>query len=199
MFPKTSPPKTVPLSGMISLEWFEVAMIDSKGRLFGKVSLIDLGAVALLVVALAVVFLLPGQQATSVVQIGQAQPIPVEVDMIARGISARSIDIFQIDSKANLIIRNQPYGQVTVKKVENVSRVVPLVFPDGEVRRITDTEAYRLDVVLTLAGSGQRATDGIVLGNNKVKIGVPLEIETETYNVRGTVMDVRVPSVSVSG
>ncbi len=166
-------------------------MIDQQGRLWGKVSIIDLGALLILLLAVAVVLFLPGQQATSVVQIGQVQPIPVEVDMIARGISARTIDIFQIGSKANLIIRNQPYGQVTVRKVENVSRSVPLVFPDGQVQRIPDPEAYRLDVVLTLAGTGQRTADGVVLGNNKVKIGVPLEIETETYLVRGTVMDVR--------
>ncbi|MFS8825493.1 DUF4330 family protein, partial [Synechococcus sp. R6-6] len=30
-------------------------------------------------------------------------------------------------------------------------------------------------------------------GNNRVKIGVPLELETFGYNLRGTVMDVRLP------
>ena len=169
-----------------------MAWIDRQGRLWGKVSLLDLGALFIVLVAAIAVFLLPGQRATSVVQVGNAELIPVEVDLISRGISARSLDTFKTGTKANLIIRNQPYGEVEVTKVENVTRTIPLVFPDGTVKNIPDREAYRLDLVVTLSGQGQKTKDGVVLGNNKVKIGVPLEIETFDYDLRGSVMDVRI-------
>lgn len=168
-----------------------MGVIDEQGRLFGKVSLLDVGALVIVVVAIAAVLFFPGRQAGSVVQVGGGSPVPVEVDMIVRGISSRSLDPFQAGHKADLIIRNQPYGQVEVVRVENVSRTVPMVFPDGRVQNLPDPEAYRLDLVLTLQGRGQRTDSGIVLGNNRVKIGVPLELETFDYNLRGTVMDVR--------
>lgn len=111
--------------------------------------------------------------------------------MIVRGVSSRSLEPFQAGQKADLIIRNQPYGQVEVVRVENVSRTVPVVFPDGRVENLPDPEPYRFDLVFTLRGRGQQTENGIVLGNNRVKVGVPLELETFGYNLRGTVMDVR--------
>lgn len=166
-------------------------MIDNQGRLFGKVSLLDVGALLIVVAAIVAVLFFPGQQASSVVQLGGGSPVLVEVDMIVRGVSSRSMEPFQAGHKANLIIRNQPYGQVEVVRVENVTRTIPMVFPDGRVQNLPDPEPYRLDLVLTLQGRGQRTDNGIVLGNNRVKIGVPLELETFDYNLRGTVMEVR--------
>ncbi len=170
-----------------------MSLIDQKGRLWGRINVIDLGAVVIIMAALIGIFLLPGKQAGGVVQIGPGETLGVEVDMIARGVSGRSLEPFQ-QPKADLIIRNQPYGQVEVVQVEDVTREIPLVFPDGEVRAFPTPDAYRLDLVFTLRGEGRTTEDGIILGNNKVKIGVPLEIETFDYNIRGTVMDVRVLS-----
>ncbi len=173
-----------------------MAVVDERGRLFGKISLLDLGAVVVLVVAVVAVLLVPGRQAGSVVQVGQAATQTVEVDMIVRGISSRSMDPFKTGSRADLIIRNQPYGQVEVFEIEDVSRTVPLVFPDGTVEQVPDPEAYRRDLVFRLRGQGRTTESGIVLGNNRVKVGVPLELETFDYNLRGTVMDVRVLSTT---
>ncbi|PIK89926.1 hypothetical protein SYN65AY6LI_13510 [Synechococcus sp. 65AY6Li] len=166
-------------------------LVDQQGRLLGKVSLLDLGALAIVVAAIVAVLFLPGRQAGSVVQVGGGPTLPVEVDMIVRGVSSRSLEPFQAGQKADLIIRNQPYGQVEVVRVENVSRTVPVVFPDGRVENLPDPEPYRFDLVFTLRGRGQQTENGIVLGNNRVKVGVPLELETFGYNLRGTVMDVR--------
>ncbi|MDX2273347.1 MAG: DUF4330 domain-containing protein [Cyanobacteriota bacterium] len=166
-------------------------LIDERGRLLGKVSLLDLGALLIILVAMAGVLFFPGKQASSVVQVGGGESFPVEVDMIVRGISSRSLDPFKTGEKANLIIRNQAYGQVDVIQIEDVSRKIPLVFPDGSVQSVPDPEAYRLDLVITMAGNAQQTKDGLVLGNNKIKIGTPLELETLTYNLRGTIMDIR--------
>jgi hypothetical protein len=166
-------------------------LIDERGRLLGKVSLLDLGALAIVVAAIVAVLFFPGRQVGSVVQVGGGPTLLVEVDMIVRGVSSRSLEPFQAGQKADLIIRNQPYGQVEVVRVENVSRTVPVVFPDGRVENLPDPEPYRFDLVFTLRGRGQRTENGIVLGNNRVKVGVPLELETFSYNLRGTVMDVR--------
>ncbi|WP_017328194.1 DUF4330 domain-containing protein [Synechococcus sp. PCC 7336] len=171
-----------------------MVLIDNRGRLFGKVSIIDLGAVLIVAIAVAAVFLFPGNQAASVVS-GNRSTQAVEVDIMARRVSLRSMDIFEPGSRANLIIRNQPYGQVEVMGVEDVSRKVPVVLPNGEIQRLAE-EAYSADIVLTIAGNASITDDGVVLGNSKVKVGVPIEIETFDYLVRGSVMDVRILDAS---
>lgn len=176
-----------------------MAVIDKRGRLFGKVSLLDIAALAVVALAIVAVFLVPGRQAGSVVQVGQGATQTVEVDMIVRGISSRSVDPFEAGSRADLIIRNQPYGQVEVYEIENVTRTVPVVLPDGSIEQLPDPEAYRYDLVLRLRGQGRTTDSGIVLGNNRVKIGVPLELETFDYNLRGTVMAVRISPTAAAG
>ncbi len=166
-------------------------LIDGQGRLWGRISVLDLGALIIIGVAIAAILFFPGQQAGSVVQVGGGESFPIEVDMIVRGVSSRSLEPFQVGEKADLIIRNQPYGQVQVIEVEDVTRQIPVASNDGEIEFVPDPEAYRWDLVITVAGEGQQTESGMVLGNNKVKIGTPLELETFAYALRGTVMDVR--------
>jgi hypothetical protein len=47
-------------------------------------------------------------------------------------------------------------------------------------------------LIVTLAGKAQMTDDGIVFGNNKVKIGTPIELEGQTYNFNTSTIDVRV-------
>ncbi|MEM6445911.1 MAG: DUF4330 domain-containing protein [Cyanobacteria bacterium J06642_2] len=169
-----------------------MALIDGQGRLFGKISVLDIGALAVVLVALLAVFFFPNNPSAGVPLPGTSNTIqPVEVDMIVRGISTKSPDVFKEGVKANVIIRNQPYGKVEVIKVEDVTRRVPVVFPDGTLERVDGEDEYRADVVFTLAGQARITDDSIILGNTPVKIGVPLEIETFDYLLRGSVMGVR--------
>lgn len=168
-----------------------MSVIDRQGRLLGRISILDLGALIIAVVAVIAILFSPGQQAGSVVQVGGAPTDRIEVDMIVRGVSSRTLDPIRSGEKADLIIRNQPYGQVDVVGVEDVTRTIPVSVGEGKIEYVTDPEAYRWDLVITVAGPGQKTDSGLVLGNNKVKIGIPLELETLTYNLRGTVMDVR--------
>ncbi len=74
--------------------------------------------------------------------------------------------------------------------VVDVTKATPVVFPDGRLEMVPE-ETYRADVVVTLAANAQVASDGVILGNTKVKVGVGIEIETNDYLLRGTVMAVR--------
>ncbi len=171
--------------------------IDSKGRLFGKVSVIDVGAALVVVVALVAIFLVPANsQSVPVPGFSSSDRQPVEVDVMARRVSARSLEVFKSGEKANIIIRNQPYGQVQVVGVEDASRKVPVVLPDGAIERLSD-EQYSFDVVVTVSGDAVITDTGVVLGNSKVKVGIPIELETFDYLIRGTVMDVRIDDGNV--
>lgn len=174
-----------------------MAVVDSKGRLFGKVSILDVGAALVILLVVVGIFFFPGTSG-SVAQIGSGTK-PVEVDIIVRGLSVRDpaalIGEFQEQKKTNIIIRNQPYGQVDIKSVQKLPQTLAVPQPDGSVKELPDPRAgksFSTDLFMTLTGQGQITKDGPVLGNSKIKIGTPVELEGMDYNFRASVIDVRV-------
>ncbi|MBD2090884.1 DUF4330 domain-containing protein [Microcoleus sp. FACHB-1515] len=175
-----------------------MAILDSQGRLFGKVSLLDIGAALVILLVIFGVFFYPGT-AGSVAQVG-AQTKAIEVDAVVRGLSVAQPQQLMTDiktaQKTNIIIRNQPYGQINVKDVKPLPRTVTVSQPDGSVRALPDPRpemAYSTDMLMTLGGNANITDDGPVLGNNKIKIGTPIELEGQTYRFNATIVEVRIP------
>ncbi|MEN9218608.1 MAG: DUF4330 domain-containing protein [Gloeomargarita sp. DG_2_bins_126] len=170
-----------------------MAWIDQQGRLAGKISIIDLAALAVVVFVLVGIFLVPGGTG-SVAQVGASRP--VEIDLIVRGLSiARPEDLIKPGDKANFIVRNQPSGTVEIKNLTIFPPQVEVPQPDGSVKFLEDHRSqtrFLRDMVITLGGRAQVADGGAVLGNSKIKVGVPVELEGAQYNLRGSVMDLRV-------
>jgi hypothetical protein len=174
-----------------------MAILDSKGRLFGKISILDLGAGLVILLAVFGLFLLPGSGG-SVAQVGSATK-PIEVDVIVRGVTVRDpaalVQSLQDEKKTNIIIRNQPYGQVDVLNVQQLPRTVAVPQPDGSVKPFPDPRPelnYPVDMMVTLGGNAQIVDDGPVLGNTKIKVGTPLELEGLTYRFNAPVIGVRI-------
>jgi hypothetical protein len=172
-------------------------ILDARGRLFGKVSLLDLGALAVILLVIVGIFIVPGTSGTSTIaQIADTKPI--EVDVIVRGLSILDPQILLKElartKKANIIIRNQPYGQVDVKTVQQLPKTLVMPQPDGSAKVVPDprTDTYSTDLRLTLGGKAQITKDGAVLGNNKIKIGTPIELEGFNYDFNASVIDIRI-------
>ncbi|MCU0570194.1 MAG: DUF4330 domain-containing protein [Oculatellaceae cyanobacterium Prado106] len=170
-----------------------MAIVDSKGRLFGKLSLLDIGAG--LIILMAVVGLLFGNSAAQVV----TNTKPIEVDVIVRGLTVRQpqelVKSLSDQKKTKIIIRNQPYGEVDVLNVLNLPRTVAVPQPDGSVKPLPDPRPelqYTVDMLITLGGNAEIAEDGPVLGNSKVKVGTPMELEGLTYRFNAPVVGVRI-------
>jgi hypothetical protein len=175
-----------------------MAILDSQGRLFGKISLLDIGAALVILLVIFGVFFYPGTSG-SVAQIG-AQRKPIEVDAIVRGLSVAEPQQLMTDIKAtgktNIIIRNQPYGSIGVKDIKPLPRTVAVSQPDGTVKAFNDPRpemGYSADMLLTLGGNAEITDDGPVLGNNKIKIGTPIEVEGLTYRFNASIVEVRIP------
>ena len=171
-------------------------ILDSQGRLFGKVSILDLGAVLIILIVIVGIFFFPGTTRGSVAQIGNVISKPMEIEAIAVGLKGRNLEeMFTIGDKTDLVIRNQPYGEVTIKSVDILTRKVVVPMLDGNVKVVADPkdeEAFSRNVVLTLEGEGRITDDGPVLGNIKIKIGNTVELEGQNYNFNASVIDVRV-------
>jgi hypothetical protein len=172
-------------------------ILDSKGRLFGKINLLDLGAALVILLVIVGIFIFPGTSG-SVAQVG-AKTVPVEVDLLVRGLNVRDPqhlfkEGFAKGGKTNVIIRNQPYGQIGIKSVRQLERTLTIGQPDGSVKELPDPRKennFSTDFILTLEGKATVTKDGPVLGNSKVKIGMPFELEGFNYNFNASVIDIR--------
>ncbi|TAE59420.1 MAG: DUF4330 domain-containing protein [Nostocales cyanobacterium] len=173
-----------------------MSILDSKGRLFGKINLLDLGAALVILMVIVGIFIFPGTSG-SVAQVG-TKTIPIEVDLVVRGLNVRDpqrlfAQGFTKGGKTNVIIRNQPYGQIAIKSIQELPRTITVPQPDGTVKELPDPRAnnFSTDFLLTLEGKATLTDNGPVLGNSKVKIGMPFELEGFNYNFNSSVIDIR--------
>lgn len=175
-----------------------MAILDSKGRLFGKLSLLDLGAALAILMVIFGIFIYPG--ATGSVAQNGANTKPVEVDVMARGLTVLNPEAFLASLKASestsIVVRNQPYGNpVEVKEVEALPRSVAVPQPDGTVKSYPDPRpelGFTADMRITLAGRAEISSDGAPILAVPVKIGTPMEIEGQDYNFRVSTVAVRI-------
>ncbi len=173
-----------------------MAILDSKGRLFGKLNILDFCAALVIVLVIIGIFFFPGTTG-SVAQIG-TKTVPIEVDLVVRGLNVRDPQRlveqgFTKGGKTKIIIRNQPYGQIKIKSMEVFPRTIIANLPDGTIKEVKDPRksSFSKDILLTLAGKAQITDDGPVLGNSKVKIGMPFELDGFNYNFKASVIDIR--------
>jgi hypothetical protein len=171
-----------------------MALIDSQGRLFGKLSILDVGAMVVIAMVLIGIFLFPGATGQSVVNVTGAKP--VEVEAMVKGLGARDpSSLFKAGDKTNLIIRNQPYGEIEIKNYQLLPRNIVVTQPDGSVKVQPNPlagERFSNDMLVTLIGQAQETAKGLVLGNSLIKVGTVIELDGPKYNFKASVIDLRV-------
>lgn len=173
-----------------------MAIIDNKGRLFGKINLLDLGAIAVILLVLIGIFVVPGPKG-SVAQVGNTANDKIQIDLLVRGLSVKDPDTliseFNNNAEIDVIIRNEPAGKLKVQSAEQLPNHVVVPQPDGTVKALPDPRPevnFSTDMILVMMGDGQMTEDGAVIANQKVKIGTVLELDGNNYNFRGSVIDV---------
>lgn len=171
-----------------------MAIVDSQGRLLGKVSLLDLGAALIILLVLFGIFVFPGASG-SVAQVGATKQA-VEMDVILRVAAPAWRDMLKPGDTTNLVIRNQPSGQVKIKSVEEISDNVYVAQPDGSVKSMPDPRpeaSLSKNLLVTLTGDAQITDNGPLVSNNKIKVGTPIELEGFKYSFSNlNVRDIRV-------
>jgi hypothetical protein len=168
-----------------------MTILDRQGRLFGKVSILDLGAILVMLFVVAGIFLSPGNTGA------QVNLQSVEADIIVRGLNVldpKSLTTqFAPGNKLSFVIRNQPAGKVDIKAVRVLERMISAPQPDGTLKALKDPrpDLYSTDLIVTVNGKGQKTEDGLVLGNTKMKIGTTVEVDQLNYNFNASVIDIR--------
>ncbi|MEN9387255.1 MAG: hypothetical protein RLZZ255_231, partial [Cyanobacteriota bacterium] len=99
--------------------------------------------------------------------------------------------------KVAIVIRNQPHGSVPVEQVIPLQRRLVAVLPDGKVVSAPDPNQNQfpsLDARFVLRGEGRKGADGVVFGNQNLKIGAPIELEGSDFRINGSVTGLKVGS-----
>jgi hypothetical protein len=172
-----------------------MALLDRQGRLFGKFSILDIGAIATILIVLIGLLIVPGNGGSSIAQVLSAEKKTVQVDMNVRGLSAVDPQkLVKVGDKVKIVIRNQPRGEVTITKVEISVPKVVTAKADGTAVYFDDPRAVstsQSDLAITLEATAQITNDGAVFASEKVKVGTSIDIEGPKYIIRGSAMAVR--------
>lgn len=173
-----------------------MAFIDSEGRLFGKINVIDAAVVGALVLAVFAFVVLRGSSSGGAQMVSETQR--VEVDMLIRSLSIGDPKVFPVGKDTQVVIRNQPAGSLRIERVKVIPHLIPVVI-GNQIKNIPDpSEPYGNDYVVTMSGNANVTADGLVIARIKAKIGTPIEIEGFKYVLRGGIIDVRTVGASPS-
>lgn len=158
-------------------------------RRFG---LVDAGAALAVLLAAGGVIWSPKLSGTIARATGAMQPVTVLVDV--RGIPAADPQALIAEARQNgkvaIVIRNQPHGSVAVQDVKPLPRRISTLTPEGKVVSAPDPNQQvfsTLDARFVLQGEGRKGADGVVFGNQNLKIGAPVELEGSNFRVTGSV------------
>jgi hypothetical protein len=164
-----------------------------------RFSLVDAGAAAAVLLAAAGVIWSPKLSGAVARATGGLVPVTVMVDV--RGVPvadpAALINAAREGGKVAIVIRNQPHGSVPVEQVIRLQRRLAAVLPDGKVVSAPDPNQDQfpsLDARFVLRGEGRKGADGVVFGNQNLKIGAPIELEGTDFRVTGSVTGLKVGS-----
>ncbi|MBM5783439.1 MAG: DUF4330 domain-containing protein [Cyanobacteria bacterium K_DeepCast_35m_m1_288] len=164
-----------------------------------RFSLVDAGAAAAVLLAAAGVIWSPKLSGAVARATGVLVPVTVMVDV--RGVPvadpAALINAAREGGKVAIVIRNQPHGSVPVEQVIPLQRRLAAVLPDGKVVSAPDPNQDQfpsLDARFVLRGEGRKGADGVVFGNQNLKIGAPIELEGTDFRVTGSVTGLKVGS-----
>lgn len=165
-----------------------MAIVDKKGRLFGKLNLLDL-AVLLVVVAVAGRFgykYVAGRNAPAAAQ-GQQ----IEVTFKIPGVSQATINQVQPGTQLqdNQAATKPILGKVT--KIETKPAIVRNIGPDGTLWESESKEVF--DAYVTVLGPGNSGANTVMFGEGggvEVKVGRTQFLISRTWAGTGTVWNI---------
>lgn len=162
-----------------------------------KLNIVDIIIVLGVIIALAVgVMTAKHFRQTADKQIEATSPITFQVFL--RGVTVTGEEFpIKSNDKTFITIRNVPYTELNVVKVSSESRKTALPSQKAKEQYILIQDPAQpsiYDAVITISDTAKITKDGAVVGGNKIKMGLPVTLEGESYKFNGTISDVRVSS-----
>ncbi len=165
------------------------------GKIFGKYNVIDFTIFAVIVIIVVGFLFVKFGIHKPVAKISKgAKPVEFTITTRAYDITSKE-EIFEAGDTTFITIRNVPYTKLEIKEVKKEHmREMFFNYDRPEVPYLINNVAYpnRYVYTVTLKDKAQITSDGAVVGGNKIKIGLPVDLEGFNYRFSGTVSDVKV-------
>ena len=164
---------------------------------FRSLSVIDTAAAVIAVAAVAGVLWSPKLSNTVARATGSMKAVVLSVDVRnsrvadSAGLIRQALD----NGRTNLVIRNQPAGSAELIRVDDISRQLVAVQPDGRVVSAADPNREIqgvLDARFVLRSDATVTPTGVVVAGTKLKIGTPVELDGRLYRLNGVVSGIDV-------
>ena len=164
-------------------------MIDEKGKIFGRINIIDFSFVIIIFSMVFGIFWVKSGHSpmNKVIQAtGTA-----EVDVAIRGARVLDPTIFKVGEKAFLTIRNQRYAPVEVTKIKYWNRQIVFLGTNNKLVVQDDPTASDIkDINMTFREKAESTEEGIVMGGHHLKVGSSVELDAFSYRLNATIMHV---------
>ena len=156
-----------------------------------KINLVDLIIIVGVIMALLVgVFTAKQFRQTADKQIEATSRITFQVFLRGVTVTGESFPI-KDNEKTFITIRNVPYTELEVLTVSSQPRKT--FAPNSKSLLVNDpSQPSVYDAIVTIADNAKITKDGAVVGGNKIKIGLPITLEGQSYKLNGIISDVRV-------
>ena len=104
------------------------------------------------------------------------------------------MSVIFISINRSIVVRNQPAGRVALLRVNDITRPLIDVLPDGRLVEAADPTAGRpIHALFYLQADAEAGASGVVVAGTKLKIGTPIELEGQLYRVKGVVSGLVLP------
>jgi Domain of unknown function (DUF4330) len=152
---------------------------------------INLGAIAILVVALVYLFFVPGPEGLPVVKIGIPQRT-ITLDVSIMGINDTDLaTTFSKGEHIQVSIDRAPHLPMTVKSTQPIERTVASTQRDGSVKSQPDPRPemkFSNNLLLTLEGQGYSNRSGIFIGLNRTRVGATILLRASDFDAPGSIV-----------
>ncbi|NLW21713.1 MAG: DUF4330 domain-containing protein [Tissierellia bacterium] len=157
-------------------------LLDEKGRLFGKINILDLFIILMIgILSIGGFYKLRRIDPTDIVI-----PKPIELKIIVLDREKIGVDMI----KEGDILKEYDTGTVLgkIKKVEVYPASTEVETVDGEIKIAEIPDRY--DLIITIDGKATVTENSIISGKSELRVGSKLVLRTQTYALSSTILEI---------
>ncbi|KAB3534172.1 DUF4330 domain-containing protein [Alkaliphilus pronyensis] len=153
-------------------------LIDNKGRIFGKINIFDL-----LIIVIILYGGFWGYQRYNEVQPANSEESEIHLQLFIHEVRNVTTEAIQVGDMLYSSQNNRFIGEIIDKQVNGAEKLVET--KDGKVVKSEIPGKY--DMLITVKSFGTVNDRNIIIGSKEVRVGMPLKVYTNLYEVSTTV------------
>lgn len=164
-------------------------IIDEKGRLFGKLNLIDLLVVILVVCVIgAVAVKMTGTEVTKDDQLANAEMVDISYTILCRMVHNDIADYIVENEVGNQLMSNgELVESVFIEDIQRGTFYENYVTDDGEFQKIESQEYC--DLTFIVSGQAPYGENAFRVGSQEVRVGKSHVVKTVGFEITGTCIE----------